>query len=118
MNEETIRVIEGRRTPEFETTLNRRQDEMQAGDVIQVTQEHIDRGQPGNCGKCMVAMAIADHYGQEADTRYLASPFEFIELGQDEPRFRVPPHVRVAMNRFDRGERVHPFEFVVGERVA
>lgn len=78
--------------------------------MIQVTQEHIEKGQRFEPFSCAVALALKD------------SGFESARVSESEivcdcDIFPVPSSVRAFVGRFDRGEPVLPFSFELDERM-
>jgi len=78
--------------------------------TIQVTQEHIDAGEPKSAGNCPVALALLEicydprvYPGGSMSIRYAGVL-----------RWPISKVVSKFIDRFDRGETVEPFTFRVG----
>lgn len=82
---------------------------------INVTQEHINTGEAGNCKACPVALALLD----------AGIALAGLSVGQDEitwmrsvPTYRIDTPSRVAkfIEAFDEGAPVKPFSFILQEK--
>lgn len=78
---------------------------MKRGQLIEVTQKHIDEGLVGDCMLCPVALALTQALGKPcwAGERWVG-------LTRSEARF-TPVRVKQFVRRFDDGESVTPFKF-------
>ncbi len=75
--------------------------------TIQVTQSHIDRGDPRNCAGCPIALALkdaTDHNWWVGVRSAMSSTITRI----------LPTEASAFINAFDCGAEVEPFEFVFG----
>lgn len=71
---------------------------------IQVTQEDIDQGEPGEPESCAVAKAIRRQLKPQH-----VQVTDVIEINNSD--FEAPPAVIEFIERYDHGHRVQPFEF-------
>jgi hypothetical protein len=73
--------------------------------TVQVTQEHIDKGERHICARCPAALAMSDaglEAGVYSDFLYLADSGESVAMPWDVARF---------IKKFDLGWPVEPFTF-------
>jgi hypothetical protein len=73
--------------------------------LIKVERKHIDQGESRSARTCMVALAIHDATGVE-----VAVTKSQVRCGI-ERKYPLPDHVQDAIDRFDDGQDVEPFEF-------
>jgi hypothetical protein len=71
---------------------------------VEVTQEHIDRGEKMNCHDCPIALAVSAALGQEVTVGA-----EIVHLGKG--LAYLPRSVSDWIVEFDLGGRVAPFVF-------
>lgn len=80
--------------------------------IINVTQEHIDKGKRGRACGCPVALAVLEllnvKYGLVSVSPYTL----YIEINNYRP-FRLPPEATRFVSLFDDGQEVSPFTFEV-----
>lgn len=81
--------------------------------VIRVNPEHIDAGEPDNCEKCPIALAVLEQFGDK---------LAWIEVSEAEISLHTPGTEYAAdppaeavefITRFDNCDPVQPFEFTV-----
>ena len=84
--------------------------------VIQVTQEHINRGVREHCRSCPVALAVNEAFGvTNAEVNLL---WIVINRGKSSERhYEFPLHVQRRIARFDRNQPMYPFQFELGEPI-
>ena len=84
--------------------------------LVRVTSEHIKHGEPDDCGKCPVALALLDAIPYATD----------VAVDHDELTVWVPGHMwqastppaaQLFIAEFDNFEPVAPFDFTVTWRV-
>jgi hypothetical protein len=83
---------------------------------VEVTQKDIERGRPGACWGCPIALAISRACGCDASVTHpsvLLKPTSGYYL-----RSRLPDEARDWLLRFDRREAVEPISFDLPETVA
>lgn len=77
--------------------------------IVNITQEHIDRGQKGRAHRCPMALAVRDQLNlsteQVAVTQYT--------LYIDCKSYILPPTASNFVRAFDAGREVSPFTFEV-----
>lgn len=78
--------------------------------TVPVTQEHIDSGKPGECGKCPVAKALNDRIGGAWIANCMGISGDF-DGGASVDIHSIPKKVRSFVAMFDCGGTVKPFEF-------
>ena len=76
---------------------------------IQVTQEDIDRGIAGSCGRCPITLAI-----RRATSKNYYTGVEDVFHMDYGPVIRLPFEAIKFIKNFDSGNEVKPFEFEVG----
>jgi len=74
--------------------------------VIEVTQEHIDKGLKMSCSMCPVALALKD----KGFTHVSVIGYSMFVDGS---RYINTPELRQFINDFDMGEYVKPVQFEV-----
>ncbi len=80
---------------------------------VEVTQDDIDKGKPGNPCKCMLALAISRAMGEPWEVGFSFADNE-IEVDGEWVRTRradLPGDALQAILSFDRHETVMPFDF-------
>ena len=80
--------------------------------LVRVDQKHLDNGKQFSCEDCAVSLSIKETFAKEkvigcrTSSRYVALFF---------PKQTVccefPPEVTDFVRKFDKGEKVEPFEF-------
>lgn len=82
---------------------------------IKVTQEHIQRGLRNSACSCPIALAMAEHFGDDLDHNDNVVGCGFIthyEHGTGKrTSWWAPPEVERFIDKFDGGGAVSPFEF-------
>ncbi len=73
--------------------------------TLHVTQDRIDRGKPGNCGECPIALTFIDEFpGREVE---VVGPVVFIERYA----YTLPEECLDFIGRYDNQLPVAPFSF-------
>jgi len=72
--------------------------------LVEVRQEHIDKGRPLSIYSCPVAHALQDQTGELA---YVSQNYCLVN-GKD---IDLPPLVREFIRKYDEGSTVYPFSF-------
>ena len=81
---------------------------------IEVMQEDIDKGERTACEFCPVARAVCRALGERLG--YAKVDGFSIDLGVwPEEEYRTPAVVNAFIERFDAGEPVEPFSFLLGD---
>ena len=86
--------------------------------VHSVSGSHIRRGEPRSCGKCPIALAVAEHLDPSWTVEVAPTVIFFRrkEPGQyAHIRVRAPESVRTFIQHYDTGMAVVPFEFELPE---
>jgi hypothetical protein len=87
--------------------------------TVSVTQEHIDRGRPGQCAACPIALALAEAMPYATHIEVYGSPddgtpaFAEVWSGALKCHFRLPAEADAFIAAFDDEHPVAPFTFVV-----
>lgn len=78
---------------------------------IKVEQRHIDAGAPKCPTSCMVALAL----DEAATPDYLMVDGRSFDIGFGDSfrTYNFPDHVAAAIDKFDDGQPVEPFEFEI-----
>ncbi len=80
--------------------------------MYRVTQELIERGERDCCEACPVALAVLERWkdveGLEVEVHYYTTEFR---LGGEGMLVRNPAEVSIAIDEFDEGNTISPFEF-------
>jgi hypothetical protein len=79
---------------------------------VVVTQEHIDKGERGDCYSCAVSLALRDSDIPEARMG-LWSIFLHGKFDDDKNTIDAPPQVKQFVRDFDQKRPVQPFEFEI-----
>ena len=74
--------------------------------LIEVTQEHIDKGRVHDGFRCPVAAAVKEATGE----KWQVAPL-WLRPARGGPTVWAPRSVVAFVRRFDRGEPVKPFRF-------
>lgn len=77
---------------------------------VKVTQDHIDKGQPDDCGVCPIARAVDDAFGVENALVW----DDEIEVITKDRMYLAVCHSKATtdfMLAFDEGKPVKPFQF-------
>lgn len=80
--------------------------------LVHLTRDHIDRGEPGECLTCPVALAISEATGLVAWV-VPAMIVLFGEDGREIWRFHTPAAVRTLIERFDEMMPIEPTSFPI-----
>ena len=85
--------------------------------LIEVTQEHIDQGEPGSAERCPIALAIVE---QRPDTYTALVASQFADIYEDDPfsegyhpriQYRTTKKMSDFFRRFDEHKPVEPMTF-------
>ena len=77
--------------------------------IVQVTQRHIQRGQPSNPERCPVALALREM----GYSRVSAGDTIYLSKGDQTFRYYTPKIVEEWMDTFDQNMLVEPFAFIL-----
>ena len=81
--------------------------------TINVTQDHIDKGDMSNCDTCPIALAIMDTGAALASVGSYTAEAAFFTPESEQVTFDLPPFARAWLGKFDQGTPVQPFTFTV-----
>jgi hypothetical protein len=79
--------------------------------IINVTQQHIDKGEPGFSSRCPIALAVKDATGAPwviADGTEIAWSFDYLDPFHS---FKPSDELVTFMENFDLNKPVTPFSF-------
>lgn len=77
--------------------------------TIEVTEQHIKKGNAGSCGSCPIALALKDAGFKHPVVDH--SSFCYIMVGGGIKKLSLPYNAIDFIVRFDSGKKVHPFSF-------
>jgi hypothetical protein len=80
--------------------------------IVSVTKAHIKAGQQFDCQECPIALALLDATGAS----YVAVSTHELEVGFMGRQNKVPRSCYRFIRKFDRGEKVKPFNFRLVEK--
>lgn len=80
---------------------------------VKVTEDHIRSGRPGKKDFCPLALAIADAIGVGFNHVRVYEDRVTIFWGPIPRKFRLPGKASEAVRRFDGGEPIEPFAFIL-----
>lgn len=82
--------------------------------LIHVTKEHIKQGQPSECARCPIALALHDVFKCKVFITFETPrwiPVIAFECCGSNISIPLPPIVEAFLDRFDAGKRCRPFTF-------
>jgi hypothetical protein len=84
---------------------------------VEVKQEHINRGWPGEPTGCPVFLAVQDKLPSVAEitSKYIYYWRRLSSSVRYEERFLLPSSAKKFIKKFDSGKQVEPFTFTIGE---
>jgi len=82
--------------------------------TINVTEEHINNGEPGDDEYCPIALAVRDEFGLNfTDDVIVCDSIRIIRDGEEVCDVPLPRSALDFIDEFDAGEDVYPFSFTV-----
>lgn len=84
---------------------------MLANYVVEVTQEHIEKGVRGECGSCPLSLAFSELFNQRVFVGRVS--FSFPDVKKPLPHFRLPKIAEEFIDNFDKGKPVQPFSVLI-----
>ena len=82
------------------------------GDWISITQDHIDRGRPGDTHRCAVALALIDHFNVSGANAGVTTASIWTRYDDFPKSFDLPGYVSTWIEAFDGDKsRVKPLRF-------
>jgi hypothetical protein len=89
---------------------------------IQVTLEHIDKGREADGEFCPLALAIKSHFNEPifiyCDRINFRERKQGLIYVTTRPPIQLPYEARSFYHRFDRGDKVTPFEFEIPDALS
>jgi len=83
--------------------------------IIQVTQEDIDNGRRSSSSHCPVALAFARALGIDNRQVVVGPSYMYSNLLDANKKYNTPSIACGFIIFYDSGQKVHPFEFELGE---
>ena len=80
---------------------------------IMIEQNHIEQGVPGDCGRCVIALALRDHFEGGYKTACVEEGKGFLTVDDREYVFELPLEANEYVSRFDNGYEVEPCSFTL-----
>ena len=80
---------------------------------IMIEQNHIEQGVPGDCGRCVIALALRDHFEGGLQDGVRRRGQRIPHGGRPRVRLRASAEANEYVSRFDNGYEVEPCSFTL-----
>jgi len=81
--------------------------------LVQVTQDHIQRGKRGSTSGCPIALALCDMGHECVHTTYTYSSMQKSSIDVNRRYYKMPRIASEFVCAFDRGDPVQPMKFIL-----